>query len=310
MTENAASWCRHCGAATRMTREHVPPRSAGNSNPIRRLVDPFAQDAVVMEVDAWNDGHAVTTLCGPCNVRASRWGYVAEYRRWHETFVVVARRYAAEHGVDPLLGPDPFRIELPYDVHPARFVRQVIGMFIAVQSGPAVVSDHPQLMELIDSDVNDAAKRRADGLSIAPLRLKMVVDNGPYAYLAAPALAITIPTSDGTSAVWTPPGSRSSHFDLMLMRFAPFAFFLTHGDSHPGLDISHWTTWNVDQRMRRSQRLLEVPTVLSMKTITAGMLHPQPPKLRNTESDADRSKYSSLRSSDGQASIVIGDDEQ
>lgn len=262
-----------------MTREHVPPRSAGNDSPFSARSDPFDVHSVTEEVSAWQDGHTVSTLCTSCNARASAWGYVAEYRRWYDVVADTARSSAAEHHVDPLLGGEPFGIDLPYDAHPARFVRQVIGMFLAIQDNHYLFGDHPRLSTLIDDDPNKSSARRVAGLSIAPLTMSMAVDNGPYAYFKSPAMTVSVDLENAERSLWTPPGSRSSNAMLLMARFAPFAFFVTDGGPHPGLDITDWATWDVDRRPRPAERRLMVPTVRSLGTLTAGMLHPEPSEL-------------------------------
>lgn len=103
------------------------------------IADPFDVKAIVKQVGEWDEGHVVDTLGPACNERASNWGYVKEYRRWFDLFVAETKGRAAKTGVDPLRDTtQPFVIELPYDVHPARFVRQVLGMFLAVQE-----AEHP-----------------------------------------------------------------------------------------------------------------------------------------------------------------------
>src|SRR5438046_1262491 len=124
MSSRTLSWCRHCGEAGEMTDEHVPPRSTGNADPVGLLADPLDPKSIVRQVAEWREGHVVDTLDKRCNGRASNWGYVKEYRQWHELFVEHAKRIVAKTNKDPLRGDQPFAIELPYDANPARFVRQ------------------------------------------------------------------------------------------------------------------------------------------------------------------------------------------
>jgi hypothetical protein len=115
-----------------MTDEHIPPKSTGNDQPVQAVENPFDLETILREVAEWDEGHVVRTLDARCNQRASDWGYVKEYRKWHNLLekAHLAGR-ATRH--DPFRGSQPFPFELPYDAMPARFVRQVVGMLLAVQ---------------------------------------------------------------------------------------------------------------------------------------------------------------------------------
>lgn len=268
------SWCRHCGLPRPMTREHVPPRTVGNDQPVGRIDEPFDQKAVVREVAEWKEGHVVRTLCDPCNHRASAWGYVAEYRRWHDLLRGRARQLAAERGTDPLRGSGPFPIELPYAVQPGRFVRQVIGMFQAVQATEHLLVSYPLLADFIGADPDDGDRRRQDGLSIHPLHLRLSVCNTDWCYLTRPGMSVEVPLG-GSGRLWTPPGSRAKTDDALLLVLAPFAFALTTNDSADmGVDVSEWTTWGVDDRPRRTQRGLSIPTADQLVGWARAMIYP------------------------------------
>jgi hypothetical protein len=244
-----------------MTDEHVPPRSTRNEDPVGRVLDPFDLNSIVQQVAEWDEGHVVSTLCPGCNQRASDWGYVKEYRRWFELFVAETKAVAAKTGDDPLRGTKPFEIELPYDVQPARFVRQVLGMFLAVQEAEHLFAEFPVLPELIGPDPSDHSKRRADGIDISPLHLYVSVYNGKWGYGTSPMLTIKTSFGPASELLWTPPSSGSQVDDFLILCLTPFAFVLsTAGASDLGLDISHWTQWSVDQRPSKSELRLALPT--------------------------------------------------
>ncbi|MGE0178062.1 MAG: hypothetical protein AB7G17_13720 [Phycisphaerales bacterium] len=157
-----------------MTDEHVPPRSTGNDEPVRLIEDPFDLQGVLRQVAEWDEGHVVRTLDGRCNGRASAWGYVKEYRRWHDLFKE-AHVAARATRIDPFRGAQPFSIDLPYDVMPARFVRQVVGLVLAVQESPQLFVGAPQLADLVGGDPDDEEQPRSGGLPIEPLHLYMSV---------------------------------------------------------------------------------------------------------------------------------------
>ena len=228
------------------------------------------------EVAEWDEGHVVSTLGPLCNKRASDWGYVAEYRRWFELLVAQARAVAQQENADPLRGTRPFEIDLSYDVHPARFVRQVPGMFLALQTTEHLFAAHPVLAELIGPEPSDDSKRRVDGLDIAPLRLYVSVCNANWSYLTTPMLAVEANLSAESKLLWTPPSStRSYPDDVLILCVAPFAFVLTtRNASDLGQDVSHWTQWSVDQRLRKTERRLALPTADKLQGAIRAMIYP------------------------------------
>ena len=96
-----------------------PPDSVGNNEPVRRIENPFDLEETVTEVADWSEGHVVRTLGQKCNERASNWGYVAQYRRWHE-MLLAAHLAGRASKIDPFRGQAPFEIELGYNVMPGK----------------------------------------------------------------------------------------------------------------------------------------------------------------------------------------------
>lgn len=74
--------CRLCGARTKLTRTHVPPRAAGNSGRARRGVEHERGDgAVLTGLSRPKDGGASGLwLCRRCNGATGRWD--KEYVQW------------------------------------------------------------------------------------------------------------------------------------------------------------------------------------------------------------------------------------
>lgn len=255
-----------------MTREHVPPASTGNDQPVRQIEDPFDRNVVLREVAEWREGHVVRTLDDGCNQRASDWGHVGEYGRWHDLFVA-AHVNGRTTRIDPYRGVDQFRIELPYDVMPARFVRQVVGMLLAVQVSERLFAQHPRLAELIDGDPADPSRAREGGLSIEPLRLYMSVYSGKWAYETFPITFGSIPLT--STPLIAPAGSRVSESEIYLLALAPFVFLASDTPQETlGLDISAWTTWDRNRRLARHQLHLEVPTVDTNHPGIRALLYP------------------------------------
>jgi hypothetical protein len=70
---------------------------------------------------------------------------------------------------------------------PGRFVRQAVGMLLAVQESPSLFAAHPQLVDLIGCEPGSAARARTAGVPISPLRLYLSVYSGRWSYFTQPA---------------------------------------------------------------------------------------------------------------------------
>lgn len=255
-----------------MTDEHVPPKSTGNDEAVRLVEDPFDLGGVLAEVAEWGEGHVVRTLDLRCNGRASDWGYVKEYRRWHDLFKE-AHVAGRARRVDPFRGDRPWSIELPYDVMPARFLRQVAGMLLAVQASPDLFAGSPQLADLIGGDLDDAEKPRAGGLTIEPMHVYLSVYSGCWSYVSAPITSLTIDMTP--TALVVPLEARARAVDVYVLALAPFVFVASTAQlDNLGLDVSDWAAWERSQRPRRSERLLHIPTVDMMEPGLRAMLYP------------------------------------
>ena len=272
-TSERLSWCRHCGRPGEMTDEHVPPKSTGNDEAVRLVEDAFDLEGVLVDVAEWREGHVVRTLDRQCNGRASDWGYVKEYRRWHDLFMGAHTAGRATR-IDPFRGDQPWSIELPYDVMPARFVRQAVGMLLAVQASPDLLAGSPQLADLIGGDRDDEDQPRAGGLTIEPMHLYLSVYSGGWSYGTAPITSLTLDTTP--SALVVPPAVRTREVDVYVLALAPFVFVASTAHlANLGLDINEWATWERSRRPRRSERLLNIPTVDTMQPGLRAMLYPK-----------------------------------
>jgi hypothetical protein len=243
-----------------MTDEHLPPKSTGNNAPIAQRVDPFNQPDVTRQIAAWQEGHALSTLCAACNGRASNWGYVAEYRRWHDLVVEAARGFVRSESRSPFRGTTPWVVELPYDVMPARMVRQLVGMLLALQSTEHLFAEHPELAGLIDADALDPAKPRKLGLELTRLHIYLSGYNGDLSYFSAPVAAVSF--SLEPSPLHLPTGARARSVLQWLFAFPPFLVIVSEEpDPSLGTDITAWTSWSHDDRPKASGRSLVLPTV-------------------------------------------------
>jgi hypothetical protein len=161
---------------------------------------------------------------------------------------------------------------LPYDVMPARFMRQVVGMLLAVQESPELFAGSPQLADLIGGDQEDDQEPRGAGLAIEPLHLYMSVYSGSWGYGTCPLSSVTIDLRP--SSLIVPPGAQARSVDVYLLALAPFVFVASsEPKENVGLSISEWATWERSQRPRRSERSLDVPTVDMMEPALRAMLY-------------------------------------
>jgi hypothetical protein len=256
-----------------MTDEHVPPKSTGNHEKVELVMDSFDLNSVLLEVAEWDEGHIVRTLDNRCNKRASDWGYVKEYRRWHEWFLAAAHAAGQENLVDPFKGEKAFSMQLQYDLMPARFVRQVIGMLLAVQESQKLIVDFPRLAELIGSEPRNDQQPRSAGTSIEPLHLYMSVYSGSWGYGTSPFLQITMDLTH--SSLIVPAGARTQDLQVYLLALTPFVFVAASEPSaNFGLSVQEWTTWDRSQRSARPMPTLDVPTVDMMEPWLRAMLEP------------------------------------
>jgi hypothetical protein len=183
-----------------------------------------------------------------------------------ELVVDQAKRVVRRCGVSPLRGAKLFEIVLPYDAQPARFLRQVLGMFLAVQESPRLMIKHPALSKLIGPESSDPKQRRSAGADIAPLRVYASVCDTNWSYLSQPMVGMETDLIARTSAPVV---------EMLLLCLAPFVFILTTSrDSGLGLDISEYASWSVDQRPRKNERRLVLPPVDRLQAGLRAMLYP------------------------------------
>jgi hypothetical protein len=138
--------CRLCGSSEDLSFEHVPPRSAFNS-----------ERAEMLGLDAWLErekgssrrgtimqrGSGVRTLCRRCNSRAGRL-YVPELAKWTR----VGRSVLSDNSAavkDAEASREPMGIRLVIKrVYPGRFVKQVVTMLLAI-APLNLIEAHPGL---------------------------------------------------------------------------------------------------------------------------------------------------------------------
>lgn len=236
----AVGHCRLCGRSGKLTYEHIPPRSAGNSKP-RRFISAFeilrSSNVSVFPKRGskiQQRGSGVYVLCDECNRLLSHRGYVEEYRE----FVWAAATAMGEFG-----GGLPDNEVFPQDVHlqverlsPGLIIRQALAMLICASGSAQLTSVFPQLREcVLDMKPVDLPI----GMS---LHLGLVA--GPRGRLCYPVVAI-----DRDARTWEV---------VMEATFAPFSWLLRVSDSPPNMslaDVSGWTSLPPNE-----VRSIDVPT--------------------------------------------------
>jgi hypothetical protein len=156
---------------------------------------------------------------------------------------------------------------------PARFVRQVIGMVLAVQESERLWEDYEPLRRLIGPDPDRPDRPLPNGVDLEPMRLYMSICNTNWIYQHVPGGLVTIDLRP--SPLWTPPGAvRHGMNDFVLLALSPFAFILTsNANARYGLDITEWATWNLGRRPSRSEAQLAVPTTDSIDALPRAMVY-------------------------------------
>lgn len=178
-----ADECRLCGAEQKLSREHVPPKSAGNSDRVRAhtIVDwldrPTLDDIPGGRFE--QGGVWGYTLCTSCNSRTGRLSHA--YRR-----VAAA---AARMFVDDLPAVDELNMErvtrllrLQIQMNPGMFARQVMSLMCSLAGPWDLATRYP---ELRDAVLNGTSCAMPDGLSLGTLLCA-----GPYGLTAGPSLHI------------------------------------------------------------------------------------------------------------------------
>lgn len=233
-------WCRHCRSVTAMTLEHLPPRSAGNDQPVH-LVD---DEGTVLQ--AFEDGHAIPTLCKACNGGASHRGLPAAYKLWRQEVIAAIESTTATESAGKAFNIWRTTLDVPvehgYSLHPGRIARQILGMVLAIQGSPELHHRYPQLQ---------AAYLSSGPWSIGPLTLQLALANTDFRYFTSELAAVTLNTHSGTSAV----------LGMHVWCFAPFLVALVEGDAPPwaALRIDPWLELPTTYHFRKRDRKCSYP---------------------------------------------------
>ena len=180
--------CLICGQRGRLSREHVPPRSSGNSARVttHSLSDWLARDSLddlpggrFEQGGIWG-----YTLCADCNTKTGR--YSNEYRRWAGTAARLLQGGLPEsiEELDESPATKSLVMRLP-NAAPGAFVRQVLSMMCSVAGPWKVVDQHPELREALLEAQTCALP--------SGLRLGMALCAGPSGMTAGPSLKVNAP---------------------------------------------------------------------------------------------------------------------
>jgi hypothetical protein len=176
--------CRICGSADRISREHIPPRAAGNSGTHREhsITEWLTRDSLdeIPGGRTAQGGNFGFVLCVDCNSRTGR--LATEYRKWAamgarlfvEQLRPVDEMDRAE--ITPLV-----TISVP-GCHPAKFARQALSMMVSLAGPWPITAQFPELAAtLLDGTPCELP---------APLWLGMGLCAPVAARYAGPSLAI------------------------------------------------------------------------------------------------------------------------
>ena len=232
-------WCRHClGENLPMTLEHLPPKSADNTDPVRRLDD---AGAILAE---FAEGHAIPVLCNPCNKGASDRGLPVEYKLWRLEVVEAIKEHTAREAVglseyNIWRTDSVVEVDHGYNLHPGRIARQLLGMLLAIQDDPSFSRDNPKLRDAYFDDGED--------WSISPMALYVALANTNYRYFSSELMGVTLDLSTGDAVVKP----------MRVWSFSPFIAVLTEDGSDPpfpAMRVDEWLTHPVSYHFRKKDR--------------------------------------------------------
>jgi hypothetical protein len=136
--EPLATHCRVCGIDAGLGFGEGKPTAAFKGNP-----------AKLFGFDAWllrgTDAPGPYTLCDDCSAGAAKW-YLPEFRRWTRMAEDVIARGRAPEDLERE-GRPTWSTALFEDVRPARFMKQVVTMLLAITPPGFLTSGHVDLGE-------------------------------------------------------------------------------------------------------------------------------------------------------------------
>ncbi|WP_343442056.1 hypothetical protein [Micromonospora schwarzwaldensis] len=239
-------WCRHCGVETRMTEEHLPPKSADNAAPITIYNEVNGELKVLR---SYEQGHSIPSLSSDCNGGASKRGLPQAYATWRKDVVgqlgQAAASMQAAFGWDRndlwlLAKSETEAFWLPMEhgrginprggvsLHPGRIVRQIIGMTLAVQRTRRLRDEHPELIAAYESEGPTSLSGHSIHVALA--------GTGTLAYFTDAVMSVTVDSS-GEREPRTKP--------FWAIVFQPFVIMLCEGTTAPveAARIDSWLSY-------------------------------------------------------------------
>jgi hypothetical protein len=237
--------CRVCGSEGPLTFEHVPPRAANN-----------ARRAEMLGLDAWlkrdddgapgargkilQRGSGVFSLCKECNNRAGQL-FVPELVKWTRIGAKAYLRDGLADQADRLDQASWTKFTI-MDVHPARLLKQIATMALAIS--PAwLVRALPELATYA---------REPDVVGFpAGLNVYLAFFGGPWVRFAGGAWRLSgLPEGDEPAT-----GPIEEHF-VIEIAYPPFAYILSIDEKTPAVattDITNFADLRITQRAERAE---------------------------------------------------------
>lgn len=243
--------CHVCGQTGPLTFEHIPPRSAGNSNARRALglETSLAHPIGELPSRGWvsmQRGVGLYSTCARCNNFGGS-TYVPCYLDFTASVVKALEQWATQtDSAGRFEVPEKLRMSMQR-IHPGGIVRQVLFMLLAASGSNGLSSRYPMLREIVLDQLT---------ASLPP----------------GMALRLTLLPANQRSRVQHV--AAEANFDagreraLVEVAFTPFAWLLEIGDpsDREAFDVSSWTEIPPEE-----ERQIElVTTVGSIVTVIGG----------------------------------------
>lgn len=241
LDKNVEGHCHLCGNWNELSYDHVPPKAAGNRNPVLRADFVRAMevglDGSIEDLDAEKEqqGAGYYSLCRECNKNMGIW-YVEAYARWAKQ-AMESIAYA-QH---------PRLVFFEYDIHPLRCLKQVLSMFFSINN-EKLRELYPSLADFVmDKDSQD-----------------LPTDVEIFAYLTA---SQTLRYMGVTGQIRKDKGLEKI-ITLSELSFYPFGFVLCLKDSPAPDDrlfsINYFAQYRYNDRQKIYLRLHELPVLLAL----------------------------------------------
>ncbi|MBK9387396.1 MAG: hypothetical protein IPN34_21485 [Planctomycetes bacterium] len=231
--------CRLCGKNERLTKEHVPPKAAGNSTtrPSLTLAAWLAaenrrqpQTKTRSQGGVWG-----YTLCASCNSYTGR-QYGSEYMGWAIRACGIIQQLPPVAALDAQ--PDAGEVEVTFGgnkdggVSPGAFVRQVLSCMCTVSASWDLAGQHPAIRRMV--------LEGAEAQLPAGVHLGMTIFLGPITRCVGPTFSYD--------------AQRNKWAWIMEVAYPPFAFklVLASDEEEPdlGLVLNPFTELDPRRRVR------------------------------------------------------------